>query len=273
MTKMAPRGPALKPWHGAAILQCLRRCTKIYTDSLRPVVHLSCVLPAYVAHTVCLSACVCHALRQLGDAISPHTPLVVHVIDAQSCETGEGASCTVFETSKQQKKFLFAQMTLLVIEQQKGRQAVLNLRAIIEHSTKIPLPPAGKPKKRCSEAAPACRTLEQTEIWDSSFWVLAPSQNDLEFSICRRSIVTWACRLLVAWSGVLEPKLHPKYLWDQAESVEYPDTDPQRDCLDWHAQQVWRTNSVMKSSGHIFWRLAVFCYVFSYLSSSRGERR
>ena len=34
----------LKAWQGVTILQCLRRCAKIYTDSLRPVVHLFCVL-------------------------------------------------------------------------------------------------------------------------------------------------------------------------------------------------------------------------------------
>ena len=66
-------------------LQCLRRCAKIYTDSLRPEL-LTCVLPADVAHTVGLSACVCHALRQFGDAKSPHTPLVVQMVDAQSFE-------------------------------------------------------------------------------------------------------------------------------------------------------------------------------------------
>ena len=39
---------------------------------------------AHVAHTVRLSAYVCHALR--GDAKSPHTPLVVQMVDAQSFE-------------------------------------------------------------------------------------------------------------------------------------------------------------------------------------------
>ena len=41
---------------------------------------------AHVAHTVRLSAYVCHALRQFGDAKSPHTPLVVQMVDAQSSE-------------------------------------------------------------------------------------------------------------------------------------------------------------------------------------------
>ena len=45
----------------------------------------TCVLPAYVAHTVCLSACVCHALR-VGDAKSLHTLLIVQLVDAQSLE-------------------------------------------------------------------------------------------------------------------------------------------------------------------------------------------
>ena len=41
---------------------------------------------AHVAHTVRLSAYVCHALRLFGDAKSPHTPLVVQMVDAQSFE-------------------------------------------------------------------------------------------------------------------------------------------------------------------------------------------
>ena len=35
-------------------------------------------------------------------------------------QTGQAVSCTVLESSKQEKKFLFAQITLLVVEQQKG---------------------------------------------------------------------------------------------------------------------------------------------------------
>ena len=40
--------------------------------------------------------------------------------EARELQAGQAASCTVFESSKQQKKFLFAQITLLVVEQQKG---------------------------------------------------------------------------------------------------------------------------------------------------------
>ena len=91
-------------------------CAGARRFSLRPVVHLSCALPAYVGHTVCLSACVCHmhALRHFGDAKSPHmcTPLVVQIVDAQSRfweqPTGQAVSCTILEqSSKHEKKFLF----------------------------------------------------------------------------------------------------------------------------------------------------------------------
>ena len=48
---------------------------------------VSCLLTmAHVAHTVRLSAYVCHALPQFGDAKSPHTPLVVQMVDSQSFE-------------------------------------------------------------------------------------------------------------------------------------------------------------------------------------------
>ena len=46
--------------------------------------------------------------------------------------------------------------------------------------------------------------------------------------------------------------------------VEKPATDPQRNCLDWRAHQVWWINSVRKSSGNIFEGWWFFCYVFTY---------
>ena len=102
-------------------------------------------------------------------------------------QTGQAVSCTVLESSKQEKKFLFAQITLLVVEQQKGWQAVRSWWAMIERSTTLPLPPANKPKKRCSKAAitrpPVCRTLEQSEIRDSNFRVLAPGCESKRFWI------------------------------------------------------------------------------------------
>ena len=62
---------------------------KVYTEPLQPVVHLTFVLPACMAHTVRLPACVSHALRQFGDVKSPHTPLIVQMVDAQSFERGQ----------------------------------------------------------------------------------------------------------------------------------------------------------------------------------------
>ena len=46
--------------------------------------------------------------------------------------------------------------------------------------------------------------------------------------------------------------------------VEKPGSDPQRNCLDWRAHQVWWINSVRKSSGNIFEGWWFFCYVFTY---------
>ena len=46
--------------------------------------------------------------------------------------------------------------------------------------------------------------------------------------------------------------------------VEKPGSDPQRNCLDWCAHQVWWINSVRKSSGNIFEGWWFFCYVFTY---------
>ena len=41
-------------------------------------------------------------------------------------------------------------------------------------------------------------------------------------------------------------------------------SDPQRNCLDWRAHQVWWINSVRKSSGNIFEGWWLFCDVFTY---------
>ena len=46
--------------------------------------------------------------------------------------------------------------------------------------------------------------------------------------------------------------------------VEKPGSDPQRNCLDWRAHQVWWISSVRKSSGNIFEGWWFFCYVFTY---------
>ena len=46
--------------------------------------------------------------------------------------------------------------------------------------------------------------------------------------------------------------------------VKKPGSDPQRNCLDWRAHQVWWINSVRKSSGNIFEGWRFFCYVFTY---------
>ena len=46
--------------------------------------------------------------------------------------------------------------------------------------------------------------------------------------------------------------------------VEKPGSDPQRNCLDWRAHQVWWINSVKKSSGNIFEGWWFFCYVFTH---------
>ena len=46
--------------------------------------------------------------------------------------------------------------------------------------------------------------------------------------------------------------------------VGKPATDPQRNCLDWCAHQVWSINSVRKTSGNIFEGWWFFCYIFTF---------
>ena len=72
---------------------------------------------------------------------------------------------------------------------------------MIERWKTLPLPPAGKPKIRCSETTiarlPVCRTLEQSEIRDSKFREPAPVRESKQSQIvdtqkvhCLRLIVT-----------------------------------------------------------------------------------
>ena len=78
-----------------------RRSTLTPCDQL-----FTCVLSAYVAHTVCLSACVCHALRQFGDAKSLHTSLIVQMVDAQSsenCTTGRPRASGQLHSHREQQ--------------------------------------------------------------------------------------------------------------------------------------------------------------------------
>ena len=83
-----------KPGKGLRICSA---CDGARRSTLTPCDQLfTSVLPAYVAHTVCLSTCVCHALRPFGDAKSPHTPLIVQMVDAQSFE-----NCTTDRTRGQ----------------------------------------------------------------------------------------------------------------------------------------------------------------------------
>ena len=156
----------------------------------------TCVLPAYVDHTVCLSTCVCHPLCQFGDAKSPHTPCVVQMVDAQSFENcTTDRACGQLRGPREQQAA--EDLEVLVRSdhptRKKGWQAVSSWGAMIERSTTLPLPPAGEPKKRCSEAAvarpPVCRTLEQSEIRDGNFRVLASGRESKRSRICRRSLL------------------------------------------------------------------------------------
>ena len=166
---------------------------------------------AHVAHTVPLSAYVYHALRQFGYAKSPHTPLVVQMVDAQSFEncTTDRASDPLHGPREQQ-----ATEEVLVHSDYPARgratKKLTSCPQLTSHDRTLDDASSSsgrQTEKRCSEAAiarpPVYRTLEQSEIRDSNFEYSRPaaSRNDLEFSICRRSIfllsfsLTSHCRL------------------------------------------------------------------------------
>ena len=139
---------------------------------------------AHVAHTVRLSACVCHALRQIGDAKSPHTPLVVQMVDVQSFEncTTDRASDPLHGPREQQ-----AAEEVLVHSDYPARggatKRLTSCPQLTSHDRTLDDASSSsgrQTEKRCSEAAiarpPVCRTLEQSEIRDSNFRVLAPGR-------------------------------------------------------------------------------------------------
>ena len=73
----------------------------------------------------------------------------------------------------------------------------------------------------------------------------------------------WSNFGCVHWSVVGEVA-HPVSTSGTRLKVEKPGSDPQRNCLDWRAHQVWWINSVRKSSGNIFEGWWFFCYVFTH---------
>ena len=148
---------------------------------------VSCLLTmAHVAHTVRLSAYVCHALRQFGDAKSPHTPLVVQMVDAQSFEncTTDKASDPLHGPREQQA----AEEVLVHSDYPARGRATKRLTScpqLTSHDRTLDDASSSSgrqtEKKMLGSRAgfarpPVCRTLEQSEIWDSNFRVLAPGR-------------------------------------------------------------------------------------------------
>ena len=170
-----------KPGKG---LRFCSACAGAQRSTLTPCDQLfTCVLPAYVAHAVCLSTCVCHALRQFGDVKSPHTPLVVLMVDAQFFE-----NCTTDRASGQlhgPREHQAAEEVLVrsLDHPARGRapKRLTSCPQLTSHDRTLDDASSSsgrQTEKRCSEAAiarpPVCRTLEQSEIRDSNFRVLAP---------------------------------------------------------------------------------------------------
>ena len=91
--------------------------------SLRPVVHL-CLACLRGSHCLCPPVSVMHfvtlATRNLRTHRSSSRWSIISLLRTV-LQTGQVVSCTVLESSKQQKQFLFAQITLLVVEQQNGQ--------------------------------------------------------------------------------------------------------------------------------------------------------
>ena len=112
-----------KPGKG---LRFCSACAGARRSTLTPCDQLfTCVLPAYHGSrgSHCPSVCLCLSCTLATLNLSTHRSSsrwsMLSLLRTVP-QTGQAICRTVLESSKQQKKFLFTQITLLVVEQQKG---------------------------------------------------------------------------------------------------------------------------------------------------------